>query len=119
MKSHTPPVAANKTTLANRLMRLIETKVRVSKRFQQLEELTGIGARRWNSFSLGSQQPTVEMIEAVSKIWPQHAFWLMTGVEDVETGHIAPPAVVVDGTRVNNLFAEVVANGDARSGVAL
>ena len=78
------------SSLGIRLLSLIETKIQGGKRFKQLEELTGIGARRWNAFSLGSQQPTIEMIEAVSKTWPQHAFWLATGIEDSWAGHTNP-----------------------------
>lgn len=78
------------STLGIRLLGLIQTKIQGGKRFKQLEELTGIGARRWNAFSLGSQQPTIEMVEAVCKVWPQHAFWLTTGIEDSKTGHTNP-----------------------------
>lgn len=81
---------STKTSLAKRLLDLLETKVQGGKRFKQLEELSAINARRWNAFSLGSQQPTVEMIEAVCRLWPQHAFWLATGIEDSTTGHTDP-----------------------------
>jgi hypothetical protein len=78
------------TTISERLLTLIDQKLNSSKRFKNLEDLTGVGSRKWNSFALGEQKATVEMIEAASKVWPQHAFWLATGIEDSSTGHTDP-----------------------------
>lgn len=69
---------------------MINQKLNSSKKFRTLEGLTGLGSRKWNSFALGEQKATAEMIEAASKIWPQHAFWLATGIEDAAVGHTDP-----------------------------
>ena len=95
------------SSLGTRLLSLIETKIQGGKRFKQLEELTGIGARRWNAFSLGSQQPTIEMIEAVSKTWPQHAFWLATGIQDSSTGHTDPEMRESNRYEIEDVAAEL------------
>lgn len=95
------------STLGIRLLGLIETKIQGGKRFKQLEELTGIGARRWNAFSLGSQQPTIEMVEAVCKAWPQHAFWLATGIEDSSTGHTNPEMRESNRYEIEDVAAEI------------
>jgi hypothetical protein len=94
-------------SLSTRLLSLIDVKVSGGKRFKQLEELTGIGARRWNAFSLGNQQPTIEMIEAVSKLWPQHAFWLATGIEDSTCGHTDPALRETKNYDVEDVAAEL------------
>jgi hypothetical protein len=33
------------------------------------------------------------MIEALTRLWPQYAFWLATGITDAVNGHVAPPLV--------------------------
>jgi hypothetical protein len=78
------------TPISERLLLLIDLKMQTGKRFKSLEALTGVPARKWNSFTLRKQESTIEMIEAASKIWPQHAFWLATGIEDAAVGHTNP-----------------------------
>lgn len=51
---------------------------------------TAVSAGRWRNFYSGHQKAAAEMIEAAAKIWPQHAFWLATGISDVANGHVAP-----------------------------
>ncbi|CAM3898275.1 hypothetical protein EV679_2548 [Kerstersia gyiorum] len=76
--------------LRNRLALLIEQQVDEKTRFKALEALTNIKATQWRDFFAGKQRPTAEMIEAASRLWPEYAFWLVTGVSDAEHGHIAP-----------------------------
>jgi hypothetical protein len=58
--------------------------VSTSRRWQKyLEEETGIVAQQWKNVSLLKQRPTAYMLEALARRWPQYAFWLLTGFEDV------------------------------------
>lgn len=78
------------TTLTQRLLRLINMKADGRRPYKAMHELTGIAADRWSAVFAERQRPTVDMIEGVSKLWPQHAFWLTTGIEDSEAGHTDP-----------------------------
>lgn len=79
-------------SLRTRLAELIDQKTESEgkARFKYLEKITGIKTTHWRDFSSLKQRPTVEMIEAVCKLWPEHALWLTTGITDAEHGHIAP-----------------------------
>ena len=77
-------------SLKNRLLALLAMQVEEKGQYKTLETLTGIKATHWRDFAAGKQRPTAEMIEAASKLWPQHAFWLATGISDAEHGHVAP-----------------------------
>jgi hypothetical protein len=46
---------------------------------------------RWNSVFLGRQRPTLEMVESAAQKWPNHAFWLVTGLTLPDEGHEKPP----------------------------
>jgi hypothetical protein len=76
--------------LSDRLKAVIEANSRPRGRFPELAEKTSIGHESWKSFWYGRQRPTVEMIEVILLMWPQHAFWVATGRTDSENGHTAP-----------------------------
>lgn len=78
------------STLTERLFSLVNLKVDSRRPYKNMQELTGIASDRWSAVFSERQRPTVEMIEAVAKIWPQHAFWLATGIEDSIAGHTNP-----------------------------
>jgi hypothetical protein len=67
-------------------------------RFAVLEKLSGdpetgenrISAASWKNVWHGNQKPTIEMLEAISELHPEHAFWLLTGIDDSDYGHSAP-----------------------------
>lgn len=61
--------------------------------YPRLEQLTHVAAKRWRNFVTGAQGATIEMIEAISRVKPQYAFWITTGITDPERGHIAPSGV--------------------------
>lgn len=63
--------------------------------WKKLEELTGIPAVRWRHFMSGVTNASMEMFEALAKAYPQHAFWLATGLADYDAGHTAPEINVV------------------------
>ncbi|EEG06930.1 hypothetical protein [Pseudogulbenkiania ferrooxidans] len=77
-------------TLGDRIMLIIKEKTSEVRRWKELEEISGIAATTWQSFGRARQRATSEMVEAVSKQWPQFAFWLVTGLTDPEYGHVAP-----------------------------
>lgn len=58
--------------------------------WKRLAESTGVPSARWRNFFSGNQNVTPSMIEAAAKVWPEHAFWLATGVTDAINGHIPP-----------------------------
>lgn len=76
--------------LSDRVVAVINATTAESRRFKELEELTGIAAVSWRQTYQKRQRPTAEMIEAIAKKWPQHAFWLVTGIPDPDYGHVAP-----------------------------
>ncbi|WP_284335044.1 hypothetical protein [Comamonas sp. NoAH] len=80
----------NVWTIRNRLLALVEIQVGDKGLYKKLEELTSIKASHWRDFAAGKQRPTSEMIESAARLWPQYAFWLVTGISDAKNGHIAP-----------------------------
>jgi hypothetical protein len=78
------------SSINDRFAALISSKTLEGRRFKELEERTKISAVSWRKAFNGGQRPTAEMIEAVARLWPQHAFWLATGVTDNEFSHSAP-----------------------------
>lgn len=85
-----------KRTIGSRLRLLATAKTPEKKRFEHLEEKTGIPSATWRTWWRREGTPSGQMIEAVAKAWPEHAFWLVTGITDVEAGHTmpTPPALV-------------------------
>ncbi|MEK6368044.1 MAG: hypothetical protein V4803_16600 [Burkholderia gladioli] len=76
--------------IGDRLKMLIATRTDDRLRYVQLENTTGISADRWKNFWFGRKKADAEMIEAVSKAWPENAFWLACGSTDCKFGHVAP-----------------------------
>jgi hypothetical protein len=77
-------------SLTTRMKTLIDLRTDKRGKFAQLEELTGLPSESWKSFYYGKQRPNPDMIEAIGRTWPEYAFWLITGLEDHEYGHVAP-----------------------------
>lgn len=75
--------------IGDRLRQLIAAKTDSRLRYVQLESTTEISADLWKNFWFGRKKADAEMIEAASKAWPEHAFWLATGITDVQFGHVA------------------------------
>lgn len=76
--------------LAERMKKLITCNTVELKKYKELEELTGITTATWRSWWNRGGAPSGEMIEAVSRIWPEYAFWLVTGISDPGHGHDLP-----------------------------
>jgi hypothetical protein len=84
-----------KRTIKGRLRLLVTAKTTEKKRFEQLESATNISWETWRTWWRRDHSPSSQVIEAVGKAWPEHAFWLVTGITDVEAGHTmpTPPAI--------------------------
>ena len=80
--TETPKRTSHADTLADRFVVLIETEVRTYRRWAWLEERSSIAASSWQRACSRKQRPTAEMIEAVGRLWPNRAFWLVTGEID-------------------------------------
>lgn len=74
--------------LTHRLREIVQAETTSHRRFKELEEQTGIAANTWKSWWHGRQRPTTDMIERIARTWPQYAFWLATGIDDWEHGHV-------------------------------
>jgi len=79
------------TTLPQRFNAIIDYVTSPTRRWKELEELTGIATHSWQKAYLGKQRPTSEMLEALAQHWPGYAFWLMTGITDLSALHLCPP----------------------------
>jgi hypothetical protein len=76
-------------TIADRFCKVIDANLDGSRRWATLEGHTGIPAASWQRAYNMKQRPTAEMLEAVARIWPANAFWLVTGITDAKHGHVA------------------------------
>ena len=79
-----------KNDMPSRLCYLLIAKVDSKNRFAELEKITGVSRENWRSWWNKLSSPSGTLVEAGAKAWPQHAFWLITGIEDSKYGHTAP-----------------------------
>ena len=84
------------SNVEERLINLIAAKIPDSRKFKELERLTGISGLRWQSLWHGRQRPMPDMIQAIARTWPEHAFWLSTGITDAKYGHTSPDGSVLE-----------------------
>jgi len=77
-------------TISDRLRCLVELKTDSTRRHKGMEQATGLPADLWKAWWHGKQRPNAEMIQSVAQVWPEFAFWLVTGVSDAMHGHIMP-----------------------------
>lgn len=77
-------------TIGERLKWLIGNWLPERKRFSALEKLSGIPSDHWKNFWHGRQRAHEHMIQAVARQWPEHALWLVTGIDDAEFGQTTP-----------------------------
>lgn len=54
------------------------------------EKATGIKSKTWANIENGFQLANEEHINAIIKVWPEHAYWLTTGQTLPEAGQISP-----------------------------
>lgn len=89
-----------------RMKLLIEGKLPKYGRFQELERLTTIKSTTWQTWARGRQRPTDRMIEAIACLWPEHAYWLVTGDE---LPHEGMPSPISELSREQKTLAEFTA----------
>lgn len=77
------------SNIVDRFRKLIHANIDSSHRWAMLEAQTGIPATSWQKAFTLKQRPTAEMLEAIARIWPTNAFWLITGLTDAKHGHVA------------------------------
>lgn len=93
--------------LTCRVLTLIEKKTSGSRHLKMMEDFTGVSSERWKAISAKKQNVTIEIFEVVCKTWPQHAFWLATGIEDSITGHTNPEIRDSKNYDVEDVAAEI------------
>lgn len=76
-------------TIHDRFRAVIRRNTSETRKWSELEALTGIPATSWQKAYNAKQRPTAEMLEAISRLWPEFAFWLVTGISDAKNGHVA------------------------------
>jgi hypothetical protein len=84
-------------SLNDRVRQVVVTESPERGRPKFLEERTNLPAQSWKKFLEGRQRASLDMAEAVCREWPEYAFWISTGLTDVEHGHVSaegmPPLV--------------------------
>lgn len=69
-------------------------------RYKAIEEHLGVSARKWQNLCNYAQQPSIEMLQAIGKHYPQYSEWLVTGVTTGRTqkdpAFPAPPSGEID-----------------------
>jgi hypothetical protein len=63
-----------------------------------LEKASNIDRMRWSNIKRRQVRAGAPEIEAAGKLWPQYAYWLVTGLTQPEAGHISPE---IEETRRN------------------
>ena len=81
------------TTVSDRLIAVLEESYPERGRFAALEGSTGIKAGTWKQIIAGRQKATQDAIQAIARLHPTFAFWMVTGISDTENGHTFPERV--------------------------
>ena len=55
-----------------------------------IEKRTGIKAQLINNAKRKGQRMNQDLYDAVAKLWPEHAYWFMTGMTLPECGQTSP-----------------------------
>lgn len=81
--------------------------------WKRLEEISGIKSVRWRHFYSGATKPSADMLEFFFTHYPQHAFWLATGITDYEAGHTAPQANLAFPGKLDKNYSPLALNQQA------
>lgn len=74
-----------------RLKTIVMQETDESGRFGWLQKKTGISRNTWQTWwDKAEAPPNGKMLEATARLWPKYAFWLISGIGDVEYGHTFP-----------------------------
>lgn len=84
--------------------RLKELILFLDLKSKDLEEKTGIDRDRWNNIRKTTQTAKVRLEEgeALAKLHPEYALWILTGNTALEIGQISPE---IERARINLLKA--------------
>lgn len=55
-----------------------------------LARKTGIKSTTWGNVRNGKSRVNEDHIEAITKLWPEYAYWICTGLTLPENGQISP-----------------------------
>lgn len=69
-----------------------------------LEEKTGIPKTTWANVRLGKIRFNEDHIEAITKLWPEYSYWLISGKTMPEVGEISPD---IEETRIRQGLRKV------------
>ena len=89
-------------SISTRLKLVIYCNTKEKRRFPQLETLTGIPQATWRSWWKHGVVPSGALVEAVAKQWPEFAYWLVTGMTDIDCGHKMPDLHPIAQGYINN-----------------
>lgn len=83
---------SNYVSIAHRTRLIILATTPEKGRFSWLEDRTGIARNTWQTFwKSSSAVPSGAMIQSIARLFPRYAFWLASGLTDLEFGHTYPP----------------------------
>jgi hypothetical protein len=109
------PMRTHPSQLRDRLVSLITALVPEKGRFRTLAAKSQLTEDAWRGMWYDRQRASVFMIEFAAREWPQHAFWLVTGVTDQRAGHSAPAGVdpfpeqlLTERTRAVDVFKQAI-----------
>lgn len=77
-------------TVAARLKLVVLAETPEKRRFPTLEDKTGVSENTWRTWWNRGGTPGGSLLEGAGRAWPEYAFWLVTGLTDVEYGHRMP-----------------------------
>jgi hypothetical protein len=90
MKKDVNKTQQQKMQIDVRVKQLVDYVTSSESDWKLLEKRTLVPAEKWRHFARGTTKASAEMIEGLCAAWPSHAFWLATGIQDWEYGHVAP-----------------------------
>ncbi len=69
----------DETDFRERIIWVIKNLAGKPTRYRYLEERFGITARKWQNVCNRAQQPSIEMVAALSSVYPFFLSWMVTG----------------------------------------
>lgn len=69
----------DETDFRERIIWVIKNLAGKPTRYKYLEERFGISARKWQNVCNRAQQPSIEMVAALSSVYPFFLSWMVTG----------------------------------------
>ena len=76
--------------MKTRIKEIVDALEKPTRKFREMEELTGVAASSWQNVCEGKQRANEDHILVIGRIWPKYAYWLATGQTDEKHGHTSP-----------------------------